>query len=153
MSALMQDAAEMVAAPEAAAFEGSSGGIVQMISDLEAKFNDERDALEKKESEERHSFDMMSQELTDQIEGAVAERKSQLSTKNQRLSDKAKSEGESADTSAVLASDEKYLSDITATCTQKSADFAKRTELRQGSSMLFRRLLTLCPVMLWQAQE
>merc|ERR1719262_1468464 len=58
MSALMQDAQEMVAAPEAAAFEGSSGGIVQMISDLEAKFNDERDELEKKEADERHSFEM-----------------------------------------------------------------------------------------------
>jgi len=132
MSALMQDAQEMVAAPEAAAFEGSSGGIVQMISDLEAKFNDERDDLEKKEADERHSFDMMAQELTDSIEAAVAERKSQLSTKNQCLSDKAKSEGESADTSAVLASDEKYLSDTSATCAQKKADGAKRQELRQG---------------------
>merc|ERR1719310_1901876 len=89
MSALMQDAQEMVAAPEAAAFEGSSGGIVQMIGDLEAKFNDERDELEKKEADERHAFDMMAQELTDSIEAAVAERKSQLSTKNQCLSDKA----------------------------------------------------------------
>merc|ERR1719272_2183807 len=132
MSALMQDAGEMVAAPEAAGFESSSGGVVQMISDLEAKFNDERDALEKQEGEERHSFDMMAQELTDQIEGAVRERKSQLSTKNKRAADKAAAEGESADTSAVLASDQKYLADITATCTQKRADFAKRQELRQG---------------------
>merc|ERR1719456_143964 len=81
MSALMQDAAEMIAAPEAAGFEGSSGGILQMISDLEAKFNDERDDLEKKEAEERHSYDMLAQELTDQIEAALAERKSQFSTK------------------------------------------------------------------------
>merc|ERR1719161_2905514 len=105
MSALMQDAQEMIAAPEAAAFEGSSGGILQMISDLEAKFNDERDDLEKKEAEERHTFDMMAQELTDQIEGAVRERKSQVSTKNKRESEKASAEGESADTKALLDSD------------------------------------------------
>jgi len=132
LSALMQDAQEMIAAPEAAAFEGSSGGILSMIEDLEAKFNDERDDLEKKEAEERHTYDMMAQELTDQIEGAVRERKVQLSTKNKRSSDKAAAEGDHADTSAVLASDEKYLADITATCEQKSADFAKRSELRQG---------------------
>jgi len=132
LNALMQDAQEMIAAPEAAAFEGSSGGIVQMISDLEAKFNDERDDLEKKEADERHSFDMMAQELTDQVEGATAERKSQLSTKNACLSDKAKSEGEKADTEAVLASDEKFLADTSATCTQKKADFEKRQELRAG---------------------
>jgi hypothetical protein len=132
MSALMQDAAEMVAAPEAAAFEGSSGGILTMIEDLEAKFNDERDALEKSEAEERHTYDMLAQELTDQIEGAVRERKSQTSTKAKRETAKAAAEGDHADTSAVLASDEKYLADITATCEQKSADFAKRQELRQG---------------------
>merc|ERR1719504_119575 len=103
-----------------------------MIEDLEAKFNDERDDLQKKEAEERHSFDMMAQELTDQIEGAVRERKSQLSNKNKRESDKAAAEGDHADTSAVLASDQKYLADTTATCEQKAADFAKRQELRQG---------------------
>jgi len=130
----MQDAAEMGApfAPEAAAFEGSSGGILQMIYDLESKFNDERDDLEKTEAENRHTFDMLAQELTDQIEAAVAERKSQTSTKNKKLSEKAAAEADSADTSAVLASDEKYLADITATCEQKEADFAKRSELRKG---------------------
>merc|ERR1719428_1109126 len=122
----------MVAAPEAAAFESSSGGIVQMISDLEAKFNDERDDLEKKEAEERHTYDMLAQELTDQIEGAVRERKSQTSTKNKRLTDKAAAEGDHADTSAVKAADEKYLADTTATCEQKKADFAKRSERRAG---------------------
>merc|ERR1719281_2089721 len=120
LSALMQDAQEMIAAPEAAAFEGSSGGILSMIEDLEAKFNDERDDLEKKEAEERHTYDMMAQELTDQIEGAVRERKSQMSIKGKRLSDKAAAEGDHADTSAVLAADEKFLADTTATCEQKS---------------------------------
>merc|ERR1719261_684103 len=130
----MQDAAEMGApfAPEAAAFEGSSGGILQMIYDLESKFNDERDDLEKKEAENRHTYDMLAQELTDHIEAAVAERKSQTSLKNKKLSEKAAAEADSADTSAVLAADKTYLEDITATCTQKEADFAKRQELRAG---------------------
>merc|ERR1719420_1130202 len=132
MSALMQDAQEMIAAPEAAAFEGSSGGILTMIEDLESKFNDERDDLEKSEAEDRHTYDMLAQELTDQLEAAIRERKSQFSTKNKKLSEKSAAEGESADTAAVKASDEKYLEEITATCTQKKADFAKRQELREG---------------------
>merc|ERR1719428_1961335 len=103
-----------------------------MIEDLESKFNDERDDLEKKEAEERHTFDMLAQELTDQIEGAMRERKSQFALKGKKESEKAAAEGDHADTSAVLASDEKYLADITATCSQKRADFAKRQELRQG---------------------
>ena len=44
----------------------SSSGFRE-ISDLEAKFNDERDELEKKEADERHAFDMMAQDLTDQV--------------------------------------------------------------------------------------
>jgi len=132
MSALMQDAQEMVAAPEAAAFESSSGGVVDMVTELGEKFNDERDALEKSEGESRHAYDMLAQELTDQIEAATRERKAKTSTKNKRLSDKATAEGDSADTAAMKADDEKYLADLTATCEQKAADFAKRQELRQG---------------------
>jgi hypothetical protein len=128
----MQDAQEMIAAPEAAAFESSSGGVLQMITALEAKFNDERDDLENSEAEDRHTYDMLAQELTDSIEAAVAERKSQTSTKQKKLTAKATAEGDHADTSAVLAADEKYLAEITATCTSKKADFAKRQELRAG---------------------
>jgi len=132
VSALMQDAQEMVAAPEAAAFEGSSGGVVDMVTELGEKFGDERDALEKAEGESRHSYDMLAQELTDSIEAATRERKSKTATKAKRLSDKATAEGDSADTAAMKADDEKYLADLTATCDQKAADFAKRQELRQG---------------------
>jgi len=132
MSALMQDAQEMVAAPEAAAFESSSGGVIKMIEELGEKFGDEKDTLEKEESEARHSYDMTAQQLTDQIEAATREKKSKLSTKAKREADKAGAEGDKSDTTAALNEDEKYLSDLTATCEQKAADFAKRQELRQG---------------------
>jgi hypothetical protein len=132
MSALMQDAAEMVAAPEAAAFESSSGGIIQMIEGLDAKFNDEKDTLEKEESEARHAYDMTAQQLTDQIEAATREVKSKKAFKSKRETDKAAAEGDAADTTNSLNEDEKYLSDLVATCEQKAADFAKRQELRQG---------------------
>merc|ERR1719443_1008872 len=103
-----------------------------MVTDLSEKFNDERDELEKTESNNRHAFDMMAQELTDQIEGGVRERTSTASFKQKRLTDKASAEGEKSDTSAALAEDEKFLADMTAECEQKAVDFAKRQELRQG---------------------
>merc|ERR1719428_1238772 len=68
---------------------------------------------------------MMAQQLTDSIEAAVAERASTTSTKNKRLS-------EQAETSNGKAEDEKFLADLTAECEQKSIDFGKRQELRQG---------------------
>merc|ERR1719160_954991 len=128
MSALMQDAQELVAAPEAAAFESSSGGVIEMVTQLGEKFEDEKGDLEKKESEERHTSDMMCQELTDQIEMAVQERTSTASTKSKRESDKAAAEGDKSDTSNVKGEDEKFLADLTAECEQKAADYAKRQE-------------------------
>merc|ERR1719161_498311 len=44
--------------------------------------------------------------------------------------DAAKAKGDLADTSASLAEDEKYLSDLKVMCEQKSAEFAIRSKLR-----------------------
>merc|ERR1719420_2308035 len=123
LSALMQDAMSLVAAPEAKAFESKSGGVIEMVTNLGEKFNDEKDELEKQESTERHTYEMMAQELTDQIEGAVRERAATLSHKKKREGDKATAEGELSDTSATLAADEKFLADLTSECQQKTVDF------------------------------
>jgi len=135
-SALMQDAealeAGYPAAPEARGFESSSGGIIDMVQKLGEKFEDERSELEKKESNDRHSFDMMAQELTDQVEAGNRERNVKISSKAQNEQDKSSAQGEQSETSATLAEDEKFLGDLTAECEQKAADFEKRQELRQG---------------------
>merc|ERR1719335_2187936 len=129
---LLQDAAESEnAAPEAAAFESSSGGVIDMVTELGEKFEDERTALEKKESEESHSHNMMVQGLVNQIKGAKQERGSAVSTKATREQDKASAEGDLSDTKNGLAEDEKFLAELTAECEQKEADFNKRQEVRQ----------------------
>merc|ERR1719174_3270400 len=133
MTALMQDAASMdTSAPEAHTFESSSGGVVEMVEGLGDKFAEEKDAMEKREMNEKHSYDMMSQDLTDQIESANKNIGKKSSFKAQREQDKANAEGELADTSATLAEDQKYLADLTTECEQKSRDFEQRQETRQG---------------------
>merc|ERR1719217_88289 len=52
--------------------------------------------------------------------------------KAEREQDKADAEKDLAQTTADRDEDQKYLDDLTALCTQKRADFAKRQELRQG---------------------
>merc|ERR1719171_2493625 len=129
---LLQDAAESEnAAPEAAAFESSSGGVIDMVTELGEKFEDERTALEKKESEESHSHNMMVQGLVNQIKGAKQERGSAVSAKSKFEQDKAEAEGDLADTTNGLQEDEKFLAELTAECEQKEADFHKRQEVRQ----------------------
>merc|ERR1719377_106252 len=56
------------AGSDAAAAGKAIEGLDADIATYEA---DKKDDLENKEAEERHTFDMLAQELTDQIEGAV----------------------------------------------------------------------------------
>eukprot|EP00746_Dinoflagellata_sp_MGD_P125681 gnl/MRDRNA2_/MRDRNA2_60503_c0_seq1.p1 gnl/MRDRNA2_/MRDRNA2_60503_c0~~gnl/MRDRNA2_/MRDRNA2_60503_c0_seq1.p1 ORF type:complete len:666 (-),score=233.57 gnl/MRDRNA2_/MRDRNA2_60503_c0_seq1:22-2019(-) len=133
---LLQDAADAAnslgsSAPEAKAFESSSGGVIDMVTELGAKFEDEKTELEKKESEESHAHNMMVQSLVNQIKGAKQERGSAVSTKATREQEKAAAEGDLADTTNGLNEDEKFLAELTAECEQKTADFQKRQEVRQ----------------------
>merc|ERR1719265_2753138 len=63
-----------VSAPEANAYEFQSQGIVDMLDKLHDKFEDERTDLEKTESNSKHAFSMLMQDLTAQIDGANADR-------------------------------------------------------------------------------
>merc|ERR1719271_237102 len=69
-------------------------------------------------------------DLKAQIEQANAEVDSKSATKAKKLEAKATAEGDLADTTAAKEADEKYLSDLTATCDQKASDFEARQQLR-----------------------
>jgi len=119
-----------VSAPQANAYEFQSGGVVDMLEKLADKFADERGTLEQEEMDAKHSYEMMIQDLTDEIERAEAEKARKLRTKGQREEDQATAEGDLADTTAARDADKKYLEDMVAGCTQKSADFESRQKLR-----------------------
>jgi hypothetical protein len=119
-------------APEANVFENQSGGVVDMIKGLGDKFEQQRDELQKQEMEDKHAFDMIHQDLTDQIESASSDRGEKAAFKAQRETESADASGELADTEATLAEDKKFLADLTTEWEQKSADFQQRQETRAG---------------------
>merc|ERR1719160_1284640 len=131
-NALLQDA-EMIEQPQASSYSysSSSGGIIQMVEELGDKFEDERDALEKKEANEKHSYDMMMQDLNSQVSHATEERDSKVAFKASKEQEKATAEGDLADTKAVLVDDQKFLTDLTVECEQKAVDFEARSKTRQ----------------------
>merc|ERR1719355_281517 len=88
--------------------------------------------LEEQELNAQHGYEAIMQELTDNIENAEAEIARRSKVKAEREQDKADAEKDLAQTTADRDEDQKYLDDLTALCTQKRADFAKRQELRQG---------------------
>merc|ERR1719161_3294609 len=117
-------------APEANAYEFQSKAIVDMLSKLLGKFDDERTALEEDETAAKHSFDMLKADLANQLSAANEARTQQAEIKAKSLQGAADSKGALQDTVTTRDEDEKYSADLTATCEQKSTDFANRQILR-----------------------
>jgi len=130
---LEQDSEEglAVSAPEANAYEFASQGIINMLTKLLDKFVAERTTLEKEESDSVHAFEMLMQDLNNQIDEATAARTEKSSTKAKKLQAKADAEGSLQDTTTTRDDDAKYLEDMSATCETKAADFVSRQTLRQ----------------------
>merc|ERR1719199_719662 len=119
-----------VAAPVANAYEFQAQGIVDMLTKLGGKFEDERTELEKEETNARHAFEMLSQDLKAQIGQATSARTEKSEAKAKALQAAADAKGDLQDTTTTRDDDSKYLADLTATCEQKSSDFESRQQLR-----------------------
>jgi hypothetical protein len=119
-----------VSAPESNAYEFQSQGVVDMLEKLHDKFEDERTDLEKEESNSRHAYEMLMQDLTAQIETATEDRESKAQLKASKLQSAAEEKGDLGDTTATRDSDTEYLDKLVATCSMKSSDFENRQQLR-----------------------
>merc|ERR1719163_2253399 len=120
----------MAGAPEANAYEFQSSAIVTMLEELKDKFIDERTALEKKEMVARQAYETVMLDLKNSIEAAENE----ISKKTRAKAENAAGSTESTtlfnEVKASRDDDQKYLTGLTTTCQQKSADFKSRQKLR-----------------------
>jgi chromosome segregation ATPase len=112
-------------------YEFQAGGIVEMLTDLKEKFEDERRHLEKDEVGSEHAFELMCMDLDQTVERASKARTAKASTKASREEAAAQAKGDLADTTSSRDEDAAYLSALDAQCSQKSSDFESRQELRQ----------------------
>jgi len=119
-----------VSAPEAYGYEFQSQGVIDMLQKLLDKFIEERTSLEKKEMNAKHAYDMLTQDLTAQIDQATRDRTDKAESKAKALQAKAGAEADLKETTTTRDSDQKYLDNLVATCEQKSSDFEARQQLR-----------------------
>jgi predicted nucleic acid-binding Zn-ribbon protein len=119
-----------VSAPEAAGYEFQSGGVVDMLENLKEKFEDELRDLEKEEMNAEHAYELMSVDLKASIKQADGEMNAKAKIKSEKEEAAAEAKGDLADTTAAQKEDSTYLSELGAQCTQKSADFESRQQLR-----------------------
>merc|ERR1719271_1554830 len=101
-----------------------------MVSKLMGKFDDERTKLEEDETTAVHAFTMLQADLEHQLEVAGLARQQNMEAKSKALQGAADSKGALQDAVTTRDDDEKYTADLTATCEQKSTDFANRQQLR-----------------------
>merc|ERR1719310_2658528 len=118
--------------PQAYAYEGSSGGIIDLVEKLGAKFLEEKKALEKAEFNAKSAYAMAIKDLKAQIASAGMEKGMKTTTKAKTLEAEATAKGDLADTQASLAEDEKFLSDLDTECKTKSFDYEQRQIVREG---------------------
>ena len=134
---LQQDSATeglAVAAPDAHGYEFKSHGIIEMLEGVLDKFIGVKAAREKSEMNSRHAYDMLRQDLTAQVAQGTQDRELKSEQEATNLQAKANAEGDLNGTTSTRDADQKYLSDLTATCEQKASG------VRPGSRCALRRL-------------
>merc|ERR1711957_859539 len=91
------------------------------------KFEDQRLAVEKAEIAAKSNFQVLAQQLTDDIRDMDKSSAEKLVKKAERLSDAAEAKGELQITTASKAEDETKLLDTKAECIAKSEEYDKNT--------------------------
>jgi len=117
-------------APEAAGYEFQSGGVVSMLEKMKLKFEDQRLALEKAEMSSKANFQVLAQQLHDNIKDMDKSVAEKTEKKASRLADAAEAKGDLEITTAAKAEDETKLSDTLAECSARSDEFEKNQVIR-----------------------
>lgn len=119
-----------VRAPEANAYEFQSQKVIDMLQKLKDKFKDERTTLQKEESNSKHAYNMLIEDLKNSITDSTNLRDERQVRRADHLKGKGAKTAELKDTEATKADDETYLQEMTSTCTLKATDFENRQQLR-----------------------
>jgi len=123
-------AAADAGAPEANAYEFQSGGVIDMLEKLEAKFKEELLGLQKAEMSGKANYQMLMQQLEDDMKADKSTVAAKTSAKAGRIEDSAAATGDLKLAESAKAEDEKTLSDTLAECHMKSEEFEKNQVTR-----------------------
>merc|ERR1719375_775471 len=117
-------------APDPAAYENQSGGIIDTMNDLLEKAQTQLDSARATETANVQNFEMLKQSLTDEIKFANKEMDEAKKSKSASEESKATAEGDLDVTSKDLAEDVKALAELHHNCMTKASDFEAETTSR-----------------------
>merc|ERR1719469_1121332 len=128
LSALIQseqgsdDDDALLGAPAAAVYKSKSGGIVDVLVDINEKAESELGDLRKAEGNAKHNFNMLKQSLEDSMTADNTDLSQEKSALAAAQEGKATAEGDLSVTSKDLASSKTELATASSTCMQVAAD-------------------------------
>eukprot|EP00444_Apocalathium_aciculiferum_P033659 CAMPEP_0183486208 /NCGR_PEP_ID=MMETSP0370-20130417/179817_1 /TAXON_ID=268820 /ORGANISM="Peridinium aciculiferum, Strain PAER-2" /LENGTH=752 /DNA_ID=CAMNT_0025679519 /DNA_START=81 /DNA_END=2340 /DNA_ORIENTATION=- len=121
---------EDVGAPAGGVYESHSGDIVQILTDLLEKAEEQLESARTKETQDLHAFEAMNQGLTDEIKFGNKEMSEAKTSEAAASEKKATAEGDLAMTSKDLSTDETGLGDLHHECMTRAEDFEAETKSR-----------------------
>merc|ERR1719310_1733407 len=117
-------------APDPAAYENKSGGIVDVLNDLLEKAQGQLEEARKAESNAQHNYDMLKQELDDSIKFGNRDMEKAKKSIAATEETKAGAEGELEVTMKGLGEDIAQLNQVHHDCMTKATDFEVETQAR-----------------------
>jgi hypothetical protein len=102
-----------------------------LLEKLKRKFADQRLVLEKEEMNSKASYEVLNQQLTDDIKANKEAVSAKTATKASRLEAAAQAKGDKAVTETTKSEDEKTLSDTNAKCRAKAEEFENNQVVRR----------------------
>jgi len=125
-----QDSDDETAAPEAAAYESKSGGIVDTLNGLLDKATAQLDAATKEETTAKGNYDLKKQSLTDEMKYANKDMDAAKKGLAESSEIKAGAEGDLGVTTKDLNEDTNALGSLHQDCMTKAEDFEAETTSR-----------------------
>jgi len=117
-------------APEVAAYEFQSGGILELLEGLLKKFSKELSDVEEDEANQAHEFSLVELHLTETIKKTTADRDAKAVGRGKKKAASAKARGELEETKKEKAADEKLKGDIESTFEVKQAQYEQNQKVR-----------------------
>jgi len=119
-----EDDMALLGAPDPAAYESKSGGIVDVLTDMKEKADEELSQLRKAETKNAHNYGLLKLSITDAVTANKKELDENKETKAEAEETLAAAEGELAVTMKALNEAQAALDLIHEDCMQKASDHA-----------------------------
>eukprot|EP00440_Ansanella_granifera_P028740 gb/GFBE01031218.1/.p1 GENE.gb/GFBE01031218.1/~~gb/GFBE01031218.1/.p1 ORF type:complete len:683 (+),score=280.61 gb/GFBE01031218.1/:1-2049(+) len=116
--------------PPVDAYEFQSGGVIDMLSNLQEKFVKEKRSVEDAEMQKKQAYEMLMGSLKIEIDQHQTAMEKKTTFKNAADADKTAAENTRSEVITEKAADQKYHDDLSTEFRTKSADFAERQKVR-----------------------